>query len=217
MPTRDRALDTGTIQATRLVRLLGDDIRQARRAIGLSQEVLGAAVGLSPSRVSRIERGDVPNVSLRHLVRMASVVGLDLSARVFPGGPPMRDAAHASLLGRLRARLHPSLAWRVEVPIGTTGDRRAWDATIRGRDFVVAVEAETRPRDIQALERRINLKRRDSAVDAVVLLLTESRANVDLMREFGEILASNYPVSARRALRALANGEDPSGSSVIRL
>jgi len=217
MPTRDRALDLGTIRATRLVATLGDEIRHARRAVGLSQASVGAAAGLSSSRISRIERGDVPTVSLRHLVRIASIVGLDLSARTYPVGTPIRDAAHASLLVRLRARLHPNLMWRTEVPIGTTGDLRAWDATIRGRDFVLAVEAETRPRDLQALERRINLKRRDSRVDSVLLLLTDSRANADLVRDFGDVLASNFPVSARRALLALADGEDPGGSSVIRL
>jgi len=205
------------MRAARLVASLGEEMRQARRASGLSQRAVGASAGLSPSQVSRIERGGVPGVSLRHLARIAGVLGLELSARTFPGGAPIRDAAHAALLARLRDRLHPSLVWRTEVPVGASGDQRAWDATIRGHDFLVAVEAETRPRDLQALLRRINLKSRDSAVDAVLLVLTDSRANRELVLAFGEELRSSFPVPARAALLALAGGEDPGGNSVVRL
>jgi hypothetical protein len=79
------------------------------------------------------------------------------------------------------------------------------------------VEAETRPRDLQALVRRINLKSRDSAIDAVLLVLTDSRANRELVLAFGEELRSGFPVPARVALRALAGGEAPGGNSVVRL
>jgi hypothetical protein len=103
------------------------------------------------------------------------------------------------------------------VPVGASGDQRAWDATIRGRGFLLAVEAETRPRDLQALMRRINLKARDSGADAVVLLLTDSRANRELAQAFGQDLRTGFPVPARAALHALASGEAPDGSSVIRL
>lgn len=102
-------------------------------------------------------------------------------------------------------------------PVDPSGDQRAWDATIRGRDFLLAVEAETRPRDLQALVRRINLKSRDSAIDAVLLVLTDSRANRELALAFGEELRSGFPVPARVALRALAGGEAPGGNSVVRL
>ena len=59
----------------------------------------------------------------------------------------------------------PELHWRPEVPLPIAGDRRAWDAQCvldrtRGRD-----RGEMRLFDLQALDRRIALKRRDGGLD----------------------------------------------------
>jgi hypothetical protein len=122
-----------------------------------------------------MERGRVPNVSLLLLNRTAAVVGLDLSARLFPGGSPVRDAVHGGLLEELHGRCHSSLGWRTEVPLPTPGDQRAWDALIRGPDWREGVEAEMGPRDGQALARRLMLKQRDGSVAGVILLLPKTR------------------------------------------
>ncbi len=106
-----------------------------------------------------------------------SVVGLELSARAYPSGAPLRDRGQINLLGRLTGQVSPPLTWRAEVPIGGAGDPRAWDLVIsNGRDRV-AVEAETRLSDLQAVQRRIALKSRDSGITTVILLLAASRTN----------------------------------------
>ncbi len=46
---------------------------------------------------------------------------------------------------------------------------------IRGADWRVGVEAETVLDDLQALERRLGLKRRDGDVDHVMLLVADTR------------------------------------------
>src|SRR5207237_5268388 len=112
--------------------------------------------------------------------RLATIVGLDASFRLFPGGDPMRDAGHAQLLERLRARIHPTLRWSIEVPLPILGDRRAWDALIGGNGWREGVEAETGLRDGQALSRRLELKRRDGAVDGIILLAPATKR----VREF---------------------------------
>ena len=217
MAPKERAVDRGSRLARLLLAQLGREIREARLAAGLTQAQVALACGLAASYISRIERGAAPGVSLHHLARILSVVGLDLTARAYPAGNPLRDAAHVALLGRLRARIAPSLTWRTEVPLPKPGDLRAWDAMIEGPRFRMGVEAEMRPRDWQALDRRLSLKQRDGGVGRVLLLLADTRANRALMREFGDALRVNYPVDGRVALAALAAGRDPGGGAVILL
>ena len=79
------------------------------------------------------------------------------------------------------------------------------------------VEAETRPRDRQALERRLALKLRDGDVTHMTLLLLDSRHNRTFMRAHGEILCGAFPVPGSRALELLAAGVDPGGSAIVLL
>ena len=98
------------------------------------------------------------------------------------------------------------------------GDRRAWDAVIRAQDVRIGVEAVTRLRDIQDLERRISLKQRDSDFDHVILLLANTRTNRGArVGAAGRSLLNAFPREPRAVLEALARGRDPGGSSVIAL
>ncbi len=82
----------------------------------------------------------------------------------------------------------------------------------------MAVEAETRLRDVQAAQRRIILKRRDDpGVSGVILLLSNTRHNRALVHEYGAALRADFPVQADRMLRALSEGRDPGGSGVVLL
>ena len=153
MATKQRRADLGADRARRIVAELAAEIRRARFDRGLSQRDLGRAVGLSPSAISRLERGPVPDMSVRQSARLLAAVGLELSARAYPTGQPVRDRAHRALPERLRGRLNPSLTWRVEVPLDIPGDPRGWDAMVDGRGWSVGVEAETHVSDCQALIR----------------------------------------------------------------
>jgi hypothetical protein len=120
------------------------------------------------------------------------------------------------LIERFRRRVAPTIAWRFEVPIGRAGDPRAWDAVMLIETAEVAVEAETRPRDVQALQRRVALKRRDDpGVSGVVLLLADTRHNRNLLRQQGKALCADFPMAPRGILQALAEGRDPGGSGVV--
>jgi len=174
-------------------------------------------VGLSGQQVGRIERGLSPDVSIAVLCRLLAVVGLELSARAYPAGEPIRDRAHVAVLGRFRGRLHRSLRWRTEVPLPVAGDLRAWDGHVSGAGWRVGVEAETRPSDLQALQRRLALKLRDGGVDALILVLADTRHNRALLQAHGEELAQRFPVPGRRAMELLAAGAPPGGSAVVLL
>jgi transcriptional regulator with XRE-family HTH domain len=216
MATRERPVDRGSTRARGIVAELGRELHGGRLDRAISLEGLSAATGLSPSQISRIERGLTPNLGIPQIARLLAAIGLDLSVRAFPAGVPIRDIAHARLLAAFRALLHASLAWRTEVPLPIAGDLRAWDAVVVGPGWKTGVECETRPRDVQALERRLGLKERDGGVDSIVLLLRDSQHNRDLIRGASG-LAARFPVSGTRALALLAEGKHPGGNAIVRL
>ena len=79
------------------------------------------------------------------------------------------------------------------------------------------MEAETRARDSQALERRLALKLRDGGVDHVILLLADTRNDRAFVRGLGAGFRDAFPVPGRVAIARLSAGEDPRGSAIILL
>ena len=215
MATRERAVDRGTERGLRATRAIGADVRRARRSLGLSLASVAQVGGRSASSLSRIERGRVRNVPLLTLARLCEIVGLELSARAYPGGQPLRDARHAALLERLHVKVGSGLRWSLEVPLPGAGDQRAWDAMVSGRGWRYGIECETNPVDGQALIRRLSMKRRDGLVDGIILIVPDTRQARLFRREFAPLLATDFPIPAARAIRHLASGTDPGGSSII--
>ena len=103
------------------------------------------------------------------------------------------------------------------MPFPAPDDRRAWDAVISGGQWRYGVEAETRPRDRQTLERRVALKLRDGDVTGMCLLLLDSRHNRDFVRANQGVLLERFPMPARRVLELLRAGVDPGGDSIVLL
>jgi transcriptional regulator with XRE-family HTH domain len=198
-----------------LVTELVAEFRAARIAANLSQADIGRAVGLSDSEISRIERDQVPTVAFVLITQLLAAVGLDLSARAYPVGGGVRDRAQLSLLARLHDRIGDAFTWRTEVPLAIPGDLRAWDAALFGAGLRIGIEAEARIRDVQAVDRRVMLKLRDAGWDRAILLLSDTRSNRMLLREFGANVRANYPVTQLVALRALRAGADPGGNCLI--
>ena len=101
------------------------------------------------------------------------------------------------------------------MPLTIQGDLRAWDATVRGREWLVGVETETRPRDTQALRRRLAFKQQDGRVDALLLVLLDSRHNRAMIRADADARAEQFPVPGRRALELLGAGAAPGGNAIV--
>lgn len=217
MGTRQRRIDVGIARGRALTATVLRELREARLDRGLGGSDIAREVGMSGAQCSRIERGLTGSLSVEQASLLLAAVGLDLSIRTYPSGEPLRDAAHAALIGRFRSGLHPSLRLQTEVPFPAPGDRRAWDVVVLGGDWRHGVEAETRPRDRQALERRLALKLRDGDVSSMSLLLLDSRHNRDFVRAHGDILGERFPIPGRRTLELLQAGVNPGGSSFILL
>lgn len=217
MGSRERHAIIGTRRGRDMTQAILRELHDSRLDRNLSGRTVGAALGISPSEYSRIERGLTRGVTIEQLTVLLGAVGLDLSVRAYPGGRPIRDFAHTALLGRLRAVVHASLHVRTEVPLPGPGDQRPSDLVVGGPSWRHAFEAETRPRDRQALERRIALKVRDGSVDDASLLLTDSRQNREFVRANASALQDRFPVPGRTILERLRAGLDPGPGGVVLL
>jgi transcriptional regulator with XRE-family HTH domain len=217
MGSQRRAIIEASARGRALTTRVLDELRAARVDRDISGASLARTVGMSTAQYSRIERGLTHGITIGQASVLLAGVGLELSVRAFPAGEPIRDAGHAKLLGRFRARLHGSIRFQTEVPFPNPGDLRAWDVVLSGGGWRHGYEAETRPHDRQALERRLALKSRDGAVDGVSLLLLDSRHNRDFVRANADALSERFPVPGPRALELLGAGIDPGRGSVILL
>jgi hypothetical protein len=59
------------------------------------------------------------------------------------------------------------------------------------------------------------VKLRDSGFESVLWVLADTRANREALAAGAAMIRPDFPISARRALAALAACEHPGGSSVV--
>ena len=215
MPSRYRRIDQGHHHADRTLRRLGDEIRTARLTAGWSLRELSRQTGYSRTHLNRIERGTAAGVPLRCLEVVFATLSMELSARPYPLGPPIRDVAHARLLSRFRARLAPTVKLRTEVPLRGDRERRAWDGELLTGDETCKLEAETVLYDLQAQDRRIARKLEADGVAEVVLLVADTRRNRRVLREFRPLISQRYPMTTRQVMTGLAAGRLPTASACV--
>jgi transcriptional regulator with XRE-family HTH domain len=205
----------GTRRGRRQLIDLGAELRTARVGAGLSMTAVARAAGISPSELSRIERGLAPWLDIIVASMLCSIVGLDLSLRAFPGGNPLRDSGHARLIAAFRAHLGQGLRVRTQVPVASSPDQRAWVQTLADGEATSATEFETRLYDAQALTRRITLKMRDSGIDRVVVVLADTKANRQAVAAASGVLRPVFPLEASEVLASLREGRVPRAGGIV--
>jgi transcriptional regulator with XRE-family HTH domain len=212
MVATERLYDRGTRRGAAHLATIGEEYRHARTTRGLSQREVADASRIDRGMYSRIERAKLPYLSVVTAARLASVLGLDLWVRVFPGGKSIRDAGHADRLRRILACVAPPLKYRIEVPLPARSDRldqRAWDAMLFGQGRRTAIEFESRLYDIQAQVRRFGLKARDDSPDSFLLVIADTPANRRVLRESAELLSDLPRLRTANVLKALRAGMHP--------
>lgn len=214
MPGRESTATLGESRSRLLRQRLAEELRTARLAAGLSMREVARRVRVSPSRVERVEEGHQTALTVDVVARIAPVIGLQLAASLHPNGDPVRDQAQLALLRRFRQRLHPSLTWRTEVPMPITGDLRAGDGLVGGVFGAILVEAETRLVDLQAVERKSTLKKRDLGAERLILLIADTPSNRRVCELHSE-LRERFPISTRKCLTALGRGDDPGEDALV--
>lgn len=212
MPAIERTTDRGTRVGERALRLVADEFRSSRLSTGASQESVAAAARVSRPRYSKIERAKAPTLTVLEAARIAEVLGLSLSMRLFPDSDPLRDAAQVRLLHKLLGHARPPLRSRTEVPLPQADgrlERRAWDAVLWGGGRRTMIEVETRLYDLQATERRLALKRRDDPGDGFLLVVGASRANRRALRLHPAAWPDLERLKAGAVCRLLESGDHP--------
>ena len=217
MTSREGSVDRGARRGRQLLDVVIREFHEGRLGAGVSQAQIGRAIGRSDAWVSWTESGANASLSIVDASRMLACVGLDLSVRAYPAGRGIRDAAQLDLIATFRTLVGSRWECRTEVPIPLHGDLRAWDIVLRGSVAGIGLDAESRLRDIQAVDRRVMLKLRDSQLDRAIILVAGTRTNRMILRGIGDSLRANYPIPSRQALEALVAGRDPGGNAIILL
>jgi transcriptional regulator with XRE-family HTH domain len=219
MSTVERTRDRAARRAARILASLGEELREARLSAGLSQAAVAEAAEISRARYGRIERGLSAGLSVRDLARLGAVLGLDLGVRLFPAGAPLRDAAQVRKLTQLISLARRPLRCRTEVGLPRTTEHvelRSWDAVLDDASGRTKVEVEMRLHDAQALERRVNLKRRDDPAGGFLLVVADTDRNRSVLAEHPNLfpdLPRLRPSIVRAAL--LAGRLPPTGLVVL--
>lgn len=205
----------GTRRGRRLLAVFGEEVRATRLAAGLSLAEIARAAGISGAELSRSERAHAPWLDVLTACRICAVVGLELSMRTFPGGDPVRDAAHSRMFAAFRDLLGPGLRLRAEVPVTNGRDARGWDGVLDDRVAIAAVELESKVTDGQALARRLALKQRDGQIPCLILVVLDTRSNRAALRLAGQVLESQFPLGDRDVRQALSAGRIPERSGIV--
>lgn len=194
------------------------DLRASRMSLGLSQQEIARAAGVSRDLVGRLEREELDRLPFGDLAAVASTLGLDVRIGAWPAGDPIRDHVQLGLLEAFRCRLHPSLSWRAEVPLPIQGDRRAWDAIVGTPDGLVGVEGLSRIGAADATIRRTNLKLADDPrVSHAVLVVNDTTRNRSALRAALGTIRADYPLQSREVLTELARGHAPRLNGIVLL
>lgn len=217
MPPRTHVLGEAARYLVWLRIDVGRELRLARHTSGATMQQVSDRLGWSKSKISRIERGLSPRVSLEDVTRCGAVVGLRPSVKLFPTARALRDIGQIELLASLNARMHPSWHSRQEVTMPREGDLRAADqlSTIPGCRLMV--EAIRRFTDSQAQTRGARAKQRDLSADRLLLLVEDTRANRLALGAAGSELLRTFPISQRAMLAALGSGRAPMGDGIVLL
>jgi transcriptional regulator with XRE-family HTH domain len=201
----------------RLLLEIGEALREPRLAAGVSLEELAGALKSSEKHLSHVERGKAPGVGLAALHRQAAVLGQRLVVNVYPVGAPIRDAGQVRLIGRFVERIGNAWQQTLEAPLPIDGDLRAVDLLLRRVGLIIAVEAITRLRDLQAQLRAAQLKQRDIGARRLLIVAADTKVNRSVMAASRSILVSSFELDARRLFNALQRGEDPGRDGILLL
>lgn len=214
MSANDRQRSRGQRRAQRIRLDLASELLHARLQAALSQDKLGALVGMSGDKVGRIERAELATLSIPDAAQLGAVLGLDLAVRLYPSGYRIRDEAQARRLAYLTSFAAAPLRTRLDVPLPQLPDSprevRAWDCVFYEGAERTTAELESRITDFQAMTRRHELKRRDDPGQSFLLVVADTEHNRRIMREYATLLADLPRLGTADVMQTLRAGHRPS-------
>lgn len=202
----------------------------ARATLGWSQRQLAERAGVSPSFVSRFERGIPQAVTLGATQRIFDALGVRATLRtelpIVNRSPPQADSVHSWLCGYAGRRLASAgFEVRHEVEIGT-GRFRGWVDVIGYRPAdrsLITTEIKSDLPDIGSLQRTTAWYEREAWAAArrfgwrpnlqvVAVLALDSAEVEERIRSNRDLLRAAFPGRARELAAWLeASGDPPPG------
>jgi len=215
MTVRREAIHDGDRQLRRNAARFGDDFRELRLRIGVTQAAIARSIGVDRSVIARIERGD-PSVSNAIRARACSVLGADFRIALYPERTPMIfDAAHGRIIERFLELRHRRWRTTLEAPIPGPG-RRSVDIQLASGIDIALFEVESRARRMEQLVRELHGKREavqmlhaGRARVHVVLVLPPTRHHQALVRALTATVRAAFPVPSTELRRALESPVGP--------
>ena len=217
-PFRAKPADIGRQRLREIRMQLGREVRIARVAGGISQEVLGRRAEISQEYVSAIERGEaIPSLDVA--CRLAAGCGHRLTVRLYPAdGIHLRDSGQLRLAEVIAAEANGAWRTRLEVPVG---EGRAHDLVLDSAEEVAAVEIERSLVDAQA-QIRAAQRKRDALAERelrrpvrLILGLPDTAAMRRLVRDYGALLGRVFPLPSRRIWWAIHTGRPLGGDGIL--
>lgn len=199
-------------------------IRSLREDAGLTRAAVAEAAGIDPSHLSRLESGG-RGPSLSSLAAIATVLGADVSVRLYPTtGPLIRDRIQAAMVEAMLSRLDRRWIGSPEVPVYRPA-RGVVDLVLSGRREPVTIAAEFNS-ELRRLEQQVRWHREKEAslpsadvwrlvsgdepgATSRLLVLRATRSMRDLAARFEETLRAAYPARCREAVAALTGSTTP--------
>ncbi len=201
---------------------LGEEIRDLRLDAGVSLRELGAATGLDPSHIARIEKATA-HASLEALTIISVALGAELSLRLYAGvGPRIHDRFQAPMLEALLRVLAPRWLPRLEVviprPVRGVADLVLTD---RSGPTTVIGEAQSEFRRIEQQLRWMAEKAKalgDMAGDgrsvSRLLIIRSTEATRAVARRYSATMSAAYPARTVDVVDSLTNGRPWPGDGI---
>jgi transcriptional regulator with XRE-family HTH domain len=226
--TRTQERITGAREASAIAATLGGVVRSARKARRWTLTALARRVGLSPARLSEIERGLGARAPLETWISIGVALERPLAmAFSRPMASPIgaRDAGHLQIqehvLGLARATGRPGT---FELPTRPDDPSRSTDVGIRDprHQARVLIECWNTFGDLGAAIRATRRNEHEATATwpddriAVVWVVRATAANRALLAQYPHIVDAALPGSSRAWVRALtAGGPPPIESGIV--
>jgi len=210
---RRAAVQQGDRELRRTAFRFGDDYRELRLRVGVSQRAVAIAINVDRSVITRLEQGD-PTVGPSIRSRACAVLGADFRMQLYPERSSMiYDAAHARIVERVIALA--GAGWKVE-PEAPLPGRRSVDVCLWSPLCVVLIEVESRIRRLEEIQRELHAKRDAVRVRLgpkrcihVVLALPPTHHHRALVRIHPALMTTEFPVPSAQIRHALISPGQP--------
>jgi transcriptional regulator with XRE-family HTH domain len=224
---RTQASVVGDRESAAIAASLGRDLRDTRRKRRLTQQALGALVGMSHARVGELERGHGSGAPIETWVALGIALGRPIAISFSRDieVPMPADAGHLAgqeILLR-QARAHGRRA-QFELATRPADPSASIDACCRddGHQALIVEEIWNRIGDLGAVVRTTTRKIAEAQSLAVLAggdgpayrvahcwILLDTAANRRLVKAYPEVLRARFPGSSLRWVEALRDGAAP--------